>query len=337
MAFRGGRGGRGRGRGGRGFPVMRDEDGMALIPKSRDGPPPLFPTLENLPPLPDLTPKDESLVSRRRHLESAWNVSPYYIEKPKAKSVGVAAEIERYSDRYKLSVQTKRPPLSSVLKLASAYFPAELLSQGNQKRSQQADGAQWTLQTGSAKNDLQRLDQLASLEQKRLKDGEDKADVDKEEKKKKEGDEGDDDDDEEKLDDEDEEFGDDDYAQNFGFDDDEDYLDMDDGGDDGSNLHLSPKWLPSLMKVESKKLESLIGRQTTLISNSRLEVGVEGRIFGEDPRGSSAHNSLRGKCTADRCLQLNPLTVTVNTTVLEGGSRRNRMVLCFYKFVSGLE
>ncbi|BBN17707.1 DNA-directed RNA polymerase III subunit RPC7 [Marchantia polymorpha subsp. ruderalis] len=232
MAFRGGRGGRGRGRGGRGFPVMRDEDGMALIPKSRDGPPPLFPTLENLPPLPDLTPKDEALVSRRRHLESAWNVSPYYIEKPKAKSVGLAAEIERYSDRYKLSVQTKRPPLSSVLKLASAYFPAELLGQGNQKRNQRADGAQWTLQTGSAKNDLQRLDQLASLEQKRMKDGEDKEDVDKEEKKKKEGEEGDDDDDEEKLDDEDEEFGDDDYAQNFGFDDDEDYLDMDDGGDD---------------------------------------------------------------------------------------------------------
>lgn len=189
-------------------------------------------TLENLPPLPDLTPKDEALVSRRRHLESAWNVSPYYIEKPKAKSVGLAAEIERYSDRYKLSVQTKRPPLSSVLKLASAYFPAELLGQGNQKRNQRADGAQWTLQTGSAKNDLQRLDQLASLEQKRMKDGEDKEDVDKEEKKKKEGEEGDDDDDEEKLDDEDEEFGDDDYAQNFGFDDDEDYLDMDDGGDD---------------------------------------------------------------------------------------------------------
>ncbi|KAL2614014.1 hypothetical protein R1flu_025706 [Riccia fluitans] len=232
MAARGGRGGgRGRGRGGRGFPVMRDEDGMALIPKSRDGPPPLFPPLEVLPPLPDLTQKEEYLVSRRRHLESAWNVSPYFIEKPKVKSVGVAAEIERYSDRYKLTVQTKRPPLSSVLKLAPAYFPAELLGQGTQKRSTQAGGAQWTLQTASGKNDLHRLDQLANLESKRLKDGEDK-DEDGEEKKKKEGEEGEDDDDEEKLDDEEEEFGDDDYAQNFGFDDDEDYLDMDDGGGD---------------------------------------------------------------------------------------------------------
>jgi hypothetical protein len=36
--------------------------------------------------LPEITPKDEQLVSRRRRLESAWNVSPYYIEKPKPKS-----------------------------------------------------------------------------------------------------------------------------------------------------------------------------------------------------------------------------------------------------------
>ncbi|CAM6128889.1 unnamed protein product [Calypogeia fissa] len=237
MAFRGGGRGRGRGRGGgRGFPVVRDEDGMALIPKSRDGPPPLFPPLDNLPMLPDITPKDEQLVSRRRRLESAWNVSPYYIEKPKPKSVGVAAEIERYSDRYKLKVQTKRPPLGSVLKLAPAYFPAELLGQGNRARSNQSGGAHWTLQTGVGKNDLQRLDQLATLEQKRLKDGDDKEDGDKEEKKKKEGEDGDADDDEEVLDDEDEEFGDDDYAQTFGYDDDEDYLDMDDGGgdDDGA-------------------------------------------------------------------------------------------------------
>ncbi|KAL2642670.1 hypothetical protein R1flu_010257 [Riccia fluitans] len=46
------------------------------------------------------------------------------------RKVGVAAEIQRYSDRYKLTVQTKRPPLSSVLKLAPAYFPAELLGEG---------------------------------------------------------------------------------------------------------------------------------------------------------------------------------------------------------------
>jgi hypothetical protein len=39
----------------------------------------------------------------------------------------VAAEIERYSDKYKPNFKSKRPPLSSVLKLTSSYFPAELI------------------------------------------------------------------------------------------------------------------------------------------------------------------------------------------------------------------
>ena len=43
---------------------------------------------------------------------------------------GVAAEIERYSDRYRVNIRANRPALWSVLKLAPAYFPAELLGQG---------------------------------------------------------------------------------------------------------------------------------------------------------------------------------------------------------------
>jgi hypothetical protein len=79
-----------------------------------------------------------------------------------------------------------------------------------------------------AKTDLHRLDQLASLEQKRLKD-EEKGDKDGEEKKPEEDEDGDGENDE--LEAEEEELGDDDYAQTFGFDDDEDY-EVDDGGDD---------------------------------------------------------------------------------------------------------
>lgn len=86
----------------------------------------------------------------------------------------------------------------------------------------------WVLQTSLAKTDLHRLDQLASLEQRRLKD-EEKGDKDGEEKKPGEGDDGDGEN--EEIEDEEDEIADDDYAQTFGFDDDEEY-DVDDGGDD---------------------------------------------------------------------------------------------------------
>ncbi|KAH9565183.1 hypothetical protein CY35_04G064600 [Sphagnum magellanicum] len=232
MSFRG----RGRGRGGRfGGPpgiLPRDEDGNVVIPKKQEGPPPLYPKIQQLPDLPTITPRDEMLIKRRRQLDLALNSSPYYIEKPKAKTEGVVAEIERYSDRYRVNIRANRPPLSSVLKLAPAYFPVELLGQGRGRGrgSQVVSSTQWTLQTGLAKNDLHRLDQLASLEQRHGKD-EEKGGKEGEEKKPGEG-EGEGDEENEELEDEEEEFGDDDYAQNFGFDDDDEYLDVDDGGDD---------------------------------------------------------------------------------------------------------
>jgi hypothetical protein len=86
--------------------------------------------IQQLPDLPTITPRDEMLIKRRRQLDLALNSSPYYIEKPKAKTEGVVAEIERYSDRYRVNIRANRPPLSSVLKLAPAYFPVELLVQG---------------------------------------------------------------------------------------------------------------------------------------------------------------------------------------------------------------
>ncbi|KAJ7527115.1 hypothetical protein O6H91_16G037800 [Diphasiastrum complanatum] len=232
MAFRGGRG-RGRfGRGGRPsiLPLVRDEDGQLIVAKKLDGPPPLFPKLDRLPDHPEITSKDELLVSRRRHLEAFWNASPYYIERTKEKAVGVAAEIERYSDRYKPNYQAERPPLSSVLKLTPLFFPAELLSQEKKhvRNAQQGVRSQWTLQANAAKNDLGRLDQLATLEQK-FKTMADK--TGHEEEAKGNGEDGEDDDD--AVEEEEQELGEDDYAQNFGFDDDEEYEFDEDGDDEG--------------------------------------------------------------------------------------------------------
>ena len=93
-------------------------------------------------------------------------------------TAGVTIEIERYSDKYKPNFKSKRPPLSSVLKLTSAYFPAELIgAQGgicflcisqdivafcgflwlclkfstDRKKGQYKGTSQWTLDTNSQK------------------------------------------------------------------------------------------------------------------------------------------------------------------------------------------
>ncbi|KAG0504256.1 hypothetical protein M758_12G037200 [Ceratodon purpureus] len=230
MAARGRGRGRGRGGGGGAQFLPRDDDGNIVFNKKQEGPPPLFPKIERLPDLPTISKRDEMLVARRHQLQKAWECSPYYIEKAKAKSEGIVAEIERYSDRYRTNKRANRVPLNSVLKLNGASFPVELLGQGRGRgRGVLPPGSTpWLLQNSLAKTDLLRLDQLASLEQKRLKD-EEKGDKDGEEKKPGEGEEGDGEN--EELEDEEEELGDDDYAQTFGFDDDEEY-EMDDGGDD---------------------------------------------------------------------------------------------------------
>lgn len=223
MSFRGGRGGRFAGR--RPFiPPVRDEHGNI----KKLGPPILFPDIKELPLLPEILKKDEELVSKRRKLNSFWDASPYYIEKQKEKTVGVAAEIERYSDKYKPNAKINRPPLSSVLKLAAAYFPSEILTQGSKRVREYKGTSQWTSQGDTAKNDLQRLERLENLEQKVQQKMEKTEGKENTEKKEGEGD----DDEQEEIEDEEEDFGDDDYNQNFGFDDDDDYLEMDDGDDD---------------------------------------------------------------------------------------------------------
>ncbi|GAQ92186.1 hypothetical protein KFL_009410020 [Klebsormidium nitens] len=226
--------GRGRGRGwgrGSGF-VIRDDDGNMVLPDKLSGPPPLFPPIENLPEVPEIGDEEEELLNRRRRLESAWLYSPYHIEKPKSKTVGLAAEIERYADRYRRNPHAIRAPLSSVLKLTPKHFPAELL--GPEKGKGRGGGAAQATAASApwksaplATTDIQRLERLANLEQKIEANG------DKATEKPKEG-EGGEEDEEEALDEEDE-MGEGDYEQGYQFEDDELYGDDDDafGNDEG--------------------------------------------------------------------------------------------------------
>eukprot|EP00252_Welwitschia_mirabilis_P004789 TRINITY_DN15099_c0_g2_i1.p1 TRINITY_DN15099_c0_g2~~TRINITY_DN15099_c0_g2_i1.p1 ORF type:complete len:231 (+),score=79.49 TRINITY_DN15099_c0_g2_i1:157-849(+) len=227
MSFRG-RGGRGGGRFGGGrrpfLPQIRDEQGNIKKP----GPPLLFPELKkDLPPLPNITEKDELLISKRRRILSFCQASPYFIEKPKKAADGVDAEIERYSDRYKPKKNIERPPLSSFLKLAESYFPAELLTQGSKRARAYKGTSLWTSQQDGSKNDLGRLERLENLEQK-AQQKEEKTEGKENEKK-----DGEDDDEAEELQDDEEDLEEDDYNQNFGFDDDDEYLEMDEGEDEG--------------------------------------------------------------------------------------------------------
>eukprot|EP00850_Spirogloea_muscicola_P011554 SM000072S21188 [mRNA] locus=s72:268587:273191:+ [translate_table: standard] len=221
-----------------------------------------------LPPLPQLDARAERLLARSRQLAAAWRFSPYYLEKPAPRPVGLAAEIERYSDKYKPKARMERAPLSSVLKLTPAHFPAQLLGPEAKRRKQAAPStAQWRQHADSAANDLQRLDRLATLEQKVEREETEKSAATKDEKKAEDGD-GDGEEGEGEEEEEEEEFGDDDYAQTYGFDDDEGYMDADDG-DDG----------------ELRKVQSSRGRQKL--------VDVDGSCGGLDNHIANAILGMR--------------------------------------------
>eukprot|EP00898_Chlorokybus_atmophyticus_P007792 jgi/Chlat1/8013/Chrsp7S07760 len=206
--------------------VARDDDGSILPFAKQDGPPPLFPPVE-LPPIPEVSAEEEKLLAKRRALMSAWRHSPYYLQTPKVKAVGVAADIERYSDRYRAHPDAKRVQLSAVMLLDAAHFPAELLT-GAKQATVKDTSAIWRAGI-SETQEMQRLERLARLEAKLEKEGgERKPEEGKD--KEKEGGEGDDDD--EAVVEEEEDFGDDDYAQIYGYDDDDEYPENDFGGED---------------------------------------------------------------------------------------------------------
>jgi len=161
---------------------------------------------------------------------SAFRSSPYYLELPKE---DVAADIQRYSDRYtkKSTTSSDRPPLSSVMTLTPNNFPSELYGRGGKGRSKQVLSN--VMNVNKASDDLLKLEELAQLERKYAdEEGADEAKgkPEGEGKDGKTGEEGEEEDQEEEEAEEDE--YDDDYMQGYDFDDDDGYDDNDVGGDD---------------------------------------------------------------------------------------------------------
>ncbi|KAF3788728.1 hypothetical protein EJ110_NYTH19952 [Nymphaea thermarum] len=171
----------------------------------------LFPKIEGLPPIRDLTDEEKFLIDRKRHFASWCKNSPYFIKDRSLSHDTLAPDVEMYSDM-KAKETVRRATLLDCLILTPSNFPVELIE------------------------DLHHMDSLLA---KLKDDGKDDADEDEEaeqgDKKRKKGDEDEDEGEEnDNLEEEedDEAIGADDYTENFGFDDDEDFLD---GEDDGGN------------------------------------------------------------------------------------------------------
>jgi hypothetical protein len=89
-------------------------------------PPPLFPPLEKLPPLPQLNPREQYLASKSEEIKTRFRYSPYYVEPLKAKR-----EVEKFSDR--IIQQTVKPKVYNLLKEFGDSFPYELLKRSRKK------------------------------------------------------------------------------------------------------------------------------------------------------------------------------------------------------------
>eukprot|EP00242_Pyramimonas_sp_CCMP2087_P016418 CAMPEP_0198198654 /NCGR_PEP_ID=MMETSP1445-20131203/2102_1 /TAXON_ID=36898 /ORGANISM="Pyramimonas sp., Strain CCMP2087" /LENGTH=166 /DNA_ID=CAMNT_0043868283 /DNA_START=245 /DNA_END=742 /DNA_ORIENTATION=+ len=157
--------GRGRGRGRPQLgPIARDDEGNEIRPTGPVKPPSLFPDSlnhDNLPPLPQISEREQHLLLRRRQLVSAYRGSPYFIElKQQEKEV----DIMRYSDRYKKQAVAGRPPLTSVLTLSPNNFPSELYGKGGKGRGKNILSG-WSNQN-KASDDLLKLEELAVLEKR---------------------------------------------------------------------------------------------------------------------------------------------------------------------------
>lgn len=191
MAFRGRGRGRGFGRGGNDFRHARQEPFV------------LFPDIE----LPDRRniPRDDEVIRYNVKLRRYFRNSPYCLEETLTDEPE-SMDIERYSDRAKRATRFGRGSLlsSGFLMLQPGYFPVELV-QGTKRRVGRK--VNW-----NPKQDLQKLDILEQLEEKRK--GQDTS-VDE-----KENDE--DEEDEENPEEEEEDSDEGDYDKNMDFDDDED-------------------------------------------------------------------------------------------------------------------
>eukprot|EP00240_Pyramimonas_obovata_P014481 CAMPEP_0118923074 /NCGR_PEP_ID=MMETSP1169-20130426/1739_1 /TAXON_ID=36882 /ORGANISM="Pyramimonas obovata, Strain CCMP722" /LENGTH=200 /DNA_ID=CAMNT_0006864015 /DNA_START=296 /DNA_END=898 /DNA_ORIENTATION=+ len=188
-------------------------------------PPSLFPEHEDLPPLPQISEREQHLLLRRRQLISAYRGSPYFIE---AKLEEKEVDVSRYSDRYtRKQTTTSRPPLNSVMTLTPINFPSELYGKGGKGRGKNVLSG--LSNVNKASEDLLKLEELAKLEKRYADEEAKEAGGGKDgEGKSTEAGEGEEPEEEEM---EEEEYEDDDYMQGYDFDDDDGY-DDDGGGDD---------------------------------------------------------------------------------------------------------
>ncbi|CAI7851284.1 unnamed protein product [Closterium sp. NIES-54] len=114
--------------------------------------------VEMLPELPEIAPKDEAMLQRRRRMASFWRYSAYYVDRPPPDK-GVAADIAAYTKRHSSSSgaapsssSAPRASLADVMDLSIAHYPAELLSTGGKKKVRKKSGNAWVVGKGSAAN-----------------------------------------------------------------------------------------------------------------------------------------------------------------------------------------
>ncbi|XP_074565393.1 uncharacterized protein LOC141821911 [Curcuma longa] len=204
MAFRG----RGRGRGGgRGFGSSFDTRIGKHVPCEDFPEDVTLPGLPTVDPLPD---EVKALIASKLKLEFFWKNSCYNLQAVASKSKNQDADIERYSDRFKIKPQGKREALASYLKLTISNFPSELI-QGSKLQQRDKKKLRWDRDP-----DEKKFDMFAKLEENfKGKDGkidEKKGENEEEEVEEEEAEE--------------ESSDDDDYNQNVDFDDDDDDLNM---------------------------------------------------------------------------------------------------------------
>ena len=138
-----------------------------------DGPPTLFPPMARLPPPPELTERDEQLLKYRRHLQSAWRNSCYFLDEEPEEKKYPETVIEHHRDRVAKAAKSQaaeRAKLSQLLTLNARYFPVELHGRGRgaarrkRRREEDDDPSIWRVHEGHAPQDISRLDRLARLE-----------------------------------------------------------------------------------------------------------------------------------------------------------------------------
>lgn len=99
----------------------------------------LYPTMDPLPVLSQITPSEQEDIKNQHEFERQMRASPYYIVEPKVstgmfcllkyhgpvyKLTGISIDIPRYSDKYRPSLNTH--PTLKRSQLNPEFFPSEI-------------------------------------------------------------------------------------------------------------------------------------------------------------------------------------------------------------------